>query len=726
MLHLNRFSLTWDWNSFYRLMEAYLREVCPEDEYRQEIADLHDDALNAALIQQSYRPTDPYFIMRVMQDATCVGLITYTHREQARRGHVNNLYILPEHRRQGLGRQAYALAENHLCRCGVLEITLKPVDTARDFWARCGFTPADGLYRKAIPHSEGGASPMLLYYTRKPLHEDIYAPKLADSLHLALVRDGKCLPLLHNSGIVYAKAVPGAQGVLHPYSLRDPWMTCVDGVWHVLARRIEVDGTPDASSAGHLLHFTSDDLIHYAEQPLLPESAPLAQAYAARTAPELGELELPEGCIPGGLIDIPEDVAVRLMNRFTTPVNVANDVPEQVQAASPAELAAVKAVARYSDGSTVEKRVDWDLSAVNFAVPGKYEVEGRVHQDRYEFPMALHKADPAMCRWQGKYYFISTNDLDGNHTLYIREADSVPRLVTAQQVCILDTHTYPHLGNLLWAPEMHIIGDRLYIFHAGTPGPFVQEQSHVMALKPGGNPVKAADWETPRRVVKADGSMLYDKGITLDMTVFWSAGRLYASWSQRQFDPVDLGAWLYIAEIDPEKPWQLKTEPQVLTVPEYGWENNHTFVVEGPFALYRNGRIYLSYSGALVDASYVVGMLSMADGDDPLDMASWTKENYPLLTSRSVPGEFGPGHNAYVTADDGLIWNTYHARPGVQATQQGSSSEALPGSKMTFGARSSGVRRVHFNVEGYPVLDMTEDMDLDPKLQWVKTKVIVK
>lgn len=567
----------------------------------------------------------------------------------------------------------------------------------------------------------------LLYYTRKPLADSIYAPKLADSVHLALIEDGKCTPLLHNSGIVYAKAVPGDMGVLHPYSLRDPWMTQRDGLWHILSRRIEVDGSADAASAGHLLHFTSTDLIHYTEQPLLPESDALALSYANRTAPDLSGLDLPEGCIPGGMIDIPEDTALRLRHRFTTPVNVSNEVPVTMAASAPADLAQVKALARYSDGSTVEKRVDWDLSTVDFATPGEYEVEGRVHQERYEFPVAWHKADPAICRWKDKYYFISTNDLDGNHSLFIREAESIPALVTAQQTCILDTNMYPHLGNLLWAPELHIINDRLYIFHAGTPGPFIQEQSHVMALKEGGNPIKASDWEMPRRVVRADGSMLYGKeGITLDMTVFWSAGRLYASWSQRRFDPVDLGAWLYIAELDPDKPWQLKTEPQVLTVPEYGWENNHTFVVEGPFALYRNGRTYLSYSGALVDSTYVVGMLSMADGADPLDPASWTKENYPLLSSRSVAGEYGPGHNAYVTDEDGLVWNTYHARPGWQQTTQGSSSTPVEGSNVVFGARSSGIRRVHFNVEDYPVLDMTEEMDLDPKLQWVKTKVIVK
>ena len=52
----------------------------------------------------------------------------------------------------------------------------------------------------------------LLYYTRKPINEDLYAPKLADSLHFAFVEGNTCLPLLHNSGIVYAKAVPGDMG----------------------------------------------------------------------------------------------------------------------------------------------------------------------------------------------------------------------------------------------------------------------------------------------------------------------------------------------------------------------------------------------------------------------------------------------------------------------------------------------------------------------------------
>ncbi len=550
----------------------------------------------------------------------------------------------------------------------------------------------------------------MLYYTRKELGEDIYAPKLADSLHLALItEDGTCIPLSHNQGLAFAKAVQTETGDYHAYSMAAPKIMEKEGCWHILAKRIEVDGKEDSTSIGKLLHLTTIDFIYYNEEELLPETEELAEEWSDAVFTEVPEaLVLPEGCIPYGIIEIPEETAEKLQKRFITPINVKNEVPECVTAASLEELQKIRATAHYSDGSIVEKRVDWCAENIDWNTPGEYEIEGRIHQDRFEFPVAWHKADPAVCRWQGKYYFISTNDLDQNHTLFIREAETIPELVTAQQTCILDATMYPHLGNLLWAPELHIIEGKLYCFHAGTPQEFANEHCHVMALKEGGNPLKASDWEMPRRVIKADGGMLFDKGITLDMTVLRAGGRLCAVWSQRCYQPKDFGAWLMIAEIDPAKPWQLKTEPQVLCVPEYGWENNHTFVCEGPFALYKNGKVLLTYSGAYVDSSYVVGMISLDEKDDPLEIKNWTKENAPLLTSRCVEGEYGTGHNAYVTDEYGHVFNTYHALPGLG------------------GPRSSGIRRVHFGVDGHPWLDMTEEMDLVPALSWVKMKVVVK
>ena len=605
----------------------------------------------------------------------------------------------------------------------------------------------------------------ILSYTRMPKEDEIYAAKLAYSMHLALQEaDGSITPLNHNSGILYAKAIQNPDGTLHAKSLKNPWLFAMnDGTFGVVARRIEPDGSDDPSAAGSVLFFTSKDLIHYAEQPLLKlgtdaviENAacryiPEQKAYrliwkektgncflieteslsgnqshlekrnvngedyekevagCQRLVDSLQKNSLPEGAVPCNMLEIPDALAAALKMRFLTPVNISNEVPESVTVSSAAELKAIKAMARYSDGSCVNKRVDWYTNEIDWNKPGHYTVEGRVHQDRFEFPVAWNKADPCIGRWNGKYYFISTNDLDHEHTIYIREADSIAGLVTAQQVKILDAYTYPHLGNLLWAPEFHVIDDRLYVFHAGTPQEFLEEQSHVMALKEGGNPMRASDWEMPVRVVKKDGSPLYgEEGITLDMTEFEVGGRYYVCWSQRQFRPVDQGAWLYIACVDPAEPWKLTTDPVLLSMPEYGWANNHTFVDEGPFALIMEDKLCLTFSSAAVDTSYVVGLLTIQKDKDLLDIHNWKKTNYPILTSRSVEGEFGTGHNAYVTDEDGIVWNTYHARPGTK------------------GVRSSGIRRVHFDIDGEPVLDMTEELDVAEEYRTIHTQLTIQ
>ena len=595
----------------------------------------------------------------------------------------------------------------------------------------------------------------ILCYTRQPMEDAIYSEKLAYSMHLAIQEDdGTITELNHNSGILYAKAVQNEDGTLHAKCLKNPWLfELADGSYGVIALRVEADGSEDESSRGKLLYCTSDDLIHYTEHPLLNlggicsiedavcrfdreegqyilswrerngkcfllktrrlDEKNLKNSWGSLTETEYikktiqltlpAGTVLPEGAVLCNALDISQEMAEKLKCRFVTPVNTANEVPSYVRISGPKELAKVKARCVYSDGSFVEKRVDWYMDTIDWDTPGVYEVEGRIHQDHYEFPVAWHKADPCIGKWNGKYYFISTNDQDHEHSIYIREADSIPALVTAQQVKILDAYTYPHLGNLLWAPELHIIKNRLYVFHAGTPQEFLKEQSHVMALRKGGNPVKASDWEMPVRVLKKDGTPLYgEEGITLDMTVFEAGEKYYACWSQRQFKPVDQGAWLYIALLNAQEPWKLDSDPVLLSVPEYGWANNHTFVDEGPFALKYDGKIYLTFSSAAVDSTYVVGLLTAEETADLLDPSVWCKENCPLLSSRSVKGEYGTGHNAYVTDDDGLVWNTYHARLGVT------------------GPRSSGIRRVHFNADGFPVLDMTEDKDLKPELASVR------
>lgn len=590
----------------------------------------------------------------------------------------------------------------------------------------------------------------ILCYTRKPIDEFYYDPKLAYSMHLALGEEGKFHALNHNSGVLFAKATENEDGSLNAKSIRNPYLFVMrDGTYGVLAVRVDGDGGEDVESTGKAIFFTSHDLLEYKEEGLLPlcegavdrvvcsydpgkEMYEISwcqsdkQWYRAElkhiecmdkriTGVKVDELILPaveteiEGAVAGNVISIPDETAKRLQQKLLPPRHIKTEVPEEVQAASREQLELVWARALYSDGTEALKRVDWNMDSIDWSRPGVYEVEGKLHQDHFPFPMAEDRADPCITYWNGKYYFIATNDADKNHTLYVREADTIPGLVEAKEHLILDSDTYDYVGNLLWAPEFHEIKGELYIFLALTPEEFFGEESHIMKLKEGGNPSRKEDWSEPKRVVRSDGSQLCEAGktITLDMTCFFWEGDYYVVWSQRQFLPKDLGAWLYIAKLNADEPWKLLSEPVLLSKPEYGWANNHTFVDEGPFALPQEERLILTFSSAAVDTSYVVGIMTIDRDKDLLDPKNWKKGNYPIMTSLSVEGEFGTGHNAYVVDEYGDVWNSYHARPGIH------------------GERSSGIRRVHFDIDGLPVLDLVEEQDVSEEFSRVRTKVVV-
>ena len=593
----------------------------------------------------------------------------------------------------------------------------------------------------------------ILCYTRKPQEDLIYAGRLAFSMHLAYSDDGRKFDALnHNSGVLFAKATGNPDGTMNAKSLKCPYLfELEDGGFGVAAVRTDADGGEDPESRGKVLLFTTEDLLQYEETGLIDLHTddsvedvacgfdPEKKAYVVRWRNQRGEwyqnkitdphcpgsasLPVPsgeagteqietdiEGIVPRNILSVPEKIARRIKYRLSTPYNLSVEVPKEIVASSFEELKKGTGTAVYSDGTTARKTVDWDASAVDWNQPGTYEISGTVRREEYRFPVASNRADPCIRRWNGKYYFIATNDADNNHTLYLREADSIHGLLNAKETLLLDSETYDDVKGLLWAPEFHVIKGDLYIFLAVTPGEFFWEESNVMKLKKGGNPARREDWSKPERVRRRDGSFLCEAGktISLDMTVIEGEDRCYAVWSQRQFLPADLGAWLYIALIDPERPWRLTSDPVLLSKPEYGWENNHTFVDEGPFALKTDRKLFLTFSGALVDATYTVGLLTAEPGADLLDPKEWTKTNYPLLTSRSVPGEYGPGHNAYVEDGNGDVWNTYHARPGIK------------------GCRSAGIRRVHFDIDGYPVLDLTEDRDVRREHKHVAAKLIVR
>ncbi len=309
---------------------------------------------------------------------------------------------------------------------------------------------------------------------------------------------------------------------------------------------------------------------------------------------------------------------------------------------------------------------------------------------KLQFPFSKGFGDPVFFLWKDEYYYIATNDNVGDIGFYVRKAHELEDLFSedTEVHIILDKDEKRGLIQTFWAPEFHVINGELYLLFAVSNenwGP----QSHIMKLKTNGDILNPEDWEDPKKVMAPGGKKLGENGITLDMTYVKSGNRHYYVWSYREKigSPLDSGSMLMVGEFNPDNPYELITEPVCLSRPLYGYENtNGTINNEGPYAFYHNGIIYLAYSGG--DARgylYTVGLFTAKDGTDLCDLSAWEKAKTPTLSFKSVPGEYGPGHNSFFCDRDGEWWIAYH---GVTSFEER--------------VISDGIRKIHYDRDNRP------------------------
>ena len=590
----------------------------------------------------------------------------------------------------------------------------------------------------------------ILVYARQA-KSGAYERSVANSVHLAYSIDEDGFSALNkNFGVVFPKAEVGSDDTIIEKGAIDPYIFYAANGWFgITAIRVDAQGISD----GAISLWLSDDLIRFSEYVLetgcdggleevtgaylqgesryevrwrdtagncfraeldaklgvksLLEHEPFA---SARTGRQVADVE---GIIPGNSITVSGERLEKVINWWSPVENIGITVPESVVVESAEEIESVAATAVYSDGSFHRKPVKWDTSSVDITRPGIYTVSGIVRQQAFRFPLAVGYADPVLFNWKGLWYFISTNDNTGFIGLYVREANSIDELFAEgiRESLILDKNERKGFLQTFWAPEFHVIGGELYILFA-VSGEQWGPQCHMMRLKPGGSITNAADWDEPVRVLRQDGSYLTTDGITLDMTYFQAEGGHYLVWSYRLFNPRDTGSMLYIAAIDPKKPWRLTSEPVLLSRPLYGWENNSdTINNEGPYALVTEDKIYLTYSGGSADRyTYVLGLLTIDRGLNPLEPENWEKSCAPVLSHYSIPGEYGPGHNSFYVDQMGNTMIAYHA---LKSIEDGNNP------------RSTAIRRVHFNAQGVPLLEMSAQQDLCERFKKVSMKILI-
>nr|WP_158305430.1 glycoside hydrolase family 43 protein [Opitutus terrae] len=252
--------------------------------------------------------------------------------------------------------------------------------------------------------------------------------------------------------------------------------------------------------------------------------------------------------------------------------------------------------------------------------------------------------DPHVLFHDGLYHYCESTPAG----IFLRSAANFVDLARAPRRWVWTPPARGLMAKNLWAPELHQLDGRFYIYFAADDG---RNANHRMWV------LSASDLGGPFLLV----GQLETGGWAIDGTVFPLHGERYFVWS----------GWpgrrngqqnLYLARM--RSPLALEGPRVLLTTPDQPWERRGLPLCEGPQVLQHHGRTFLVYSasGSWTE-DYCLGLLSL-EGFDVLDPRSWRKRG-PVF--HKTAHAWGVGHCGFATTPDGNEhWLLYHAKTSRQ------------------------------------------------------------
>jgi GH43 family beta-xylosidase len=273
-------------------------------------------------------------------------------------------------------------------------------------------------------------------------------------------------------------------------------------------------------------------------------------------------------------------------------------------------------------------------------------------------------ADPWIVHHEGYYYFTATLDPEGG--IWIWKSRTLAGLDTGTKVKV-HTPDVVARSRQIWAPELHFVDDRWYVYFTASDGEDENHRLYVLESK-GRDPLGPYTFK----------ARIYDPandGWALDPSVFrGSDGTLYLLWVAHV--PGN-GNGIRIARM--RNPWTVAGPSVLLSKADFDWERVRYPINEGPVALQRAGRLFVVYSASDTGTpDYALGLLTHTGGS-VMDPKTWTKSPVPVFARVSGAGGnvFGPGHNGFFTSPDGTEdWIVYHGKETSEYTYRGRTTRA--------------------------------------------------
>ena len=262
-------------------------------------------------------------------------------------------------------------------------------------------------------------------------------------------------------------------------------------------------------------------------------------------------------------------------------------------------------------------------------------------------PICARGADPWVVRHRDAYYYCRS----AGGKIWVSRAERLQEIGREPGAAVWTPPPNTPYSQELWAPELHRLDGRWYIYVAADDG---NNPNHRMYVLEG-------DPEDPQKPFAFKGKISdpSDRWAIDGTVLVLSGNRKYFIWSGWEGDR-NVAQHLYIAPMS--NPWTISGDRACISKPELPWElNGRPLINEGPEVL-RNarGRVFLIYSasGSWTD-DYCLGQLTLA-GADPLQPAAWVKHRDAVFARTA--DVFGPGHASFVKSPDGKEdWIVYHA-----------------------------------------------------------------
>lgn len=308
------------------------------------------------------------------------------------------------------------------------------------------------------------------------------------------------------------------------------------------------------------------------------------------------------------------------------------------------------------------KKITFTVAGLCVLALTAFAVDTSASSDTFINPIRESGQDPWLVQDGGVYYYCESFR---DRALLIWKSDKITERGERKEVWRCPKEGWNSAE--LWAPELHKIGDKWYVYYAADAGNNIDHRTGVLESvtgDPQGSYIEHGPVYTGDEIETGKNNRW-----AIDATPLEMNGKLYLVWSGWDGRNDDIQS-LFIAEM--ENPWTVKTNRvKICANNTYDWErvsddHGKKGLNEGAEVIKNDGKVMLVYScSGSWEVTYKQGLIWIEDGKDPMVPANWTKLPEPVFKGNDKV--HGIGHLSFVKTPDGTEnWVIYHSKKGTE------------------------------------------------------------